>query len=150
MSEQEVAGLLGDDGEGLRNLISCEPEVSTIQKQVEKYVADVEELSKSNAESKRALVQVLEKYEAKVAEFQSLQEQSSGLETEVKQTTISKKQISDLVNQKIKAKELSTKDLEKQFYKEKSLTGKDFVSQFMKERKDYHKYQIYKQKVNAQ
>jgi hypothetical protein len=32
MSEQEVAGLLGDDGEGLRNLISCEPEVSTIQK----------------------------------------------------------------------------------------------------------------------
>jgi len=128
MSEQEVQGLLGDDGEGLRNLISCEPEISTIQKLVEKYVSEVEDLSKSNAESKRALLQVLEKYEAKAAEFQSLQDQSQGLEQEVQSTTISKKQISDLVNQKIKAKELSTKELEKQFYKEKSLGAKDFVS----------------------
>ena len=103
MSEQEIEGMLKDDGEGLRNLISCEPEISVIQKQVEKYVSDVEDLSKSNAESKRALLQVLEKYEAKVAEFQSLQDQSTGLETEVKSSSISKKQISDLVNQKIKA-----------------------------------------------
>ena len=130
-------------------MISCEPEISTIQKLVEKYVSEVEDLSKSNAESKRALLTVLEKYEAKAAEFQSLQDQSKGLEQEVQATTISKKQISDLVTQKIKAKELSTKELEKQFCKEKSLDAKDFVSQFMKERKDYHKYQIYKQKVNA-
>lgn len=61
MSEQEIQGLLDDqDGERLRNLISCEPEITTIQKLVEKYVAEVEDLSKSNADAKRALLQVLE------------------------------------------------------------------------------------------
>lgn len=61
MSEQEISSLLDEqDGERLRSLISCEPEVTAIQKLVEKYVSDVEELSKSNAEAKRALLQVLE------------------------------------------------------------------------------------------
>jgi hypothetical protein len=54
-----------------------------------------------------------------------------------------------LLNQKIKAQELTTKELEKQFYKEKSLDAKDFVGQFMKERREYHKFQIYKEKVNT-
>lgn len=111
---------------------------------MEKYVTEVEDLSKSNAEAKRTLLQVLEKYEATLAEFNSLQGHSQGLEQQVAKTSISKKQISDLVNQKIKAQELTTKELEKQFYKEQNLDAKDFVSQFMKARKDYHKYQIYK------
>lgn len=84
-----------------------------------------------------------------MTEFNSLQEHSQGLEQQVEQTSISKKQVSDLVNQKIKAQELKTKELEKHFYKEQSLDAKDFVSQFMKERREYHKYQIYKAKVNA-
>lgn len=63
-----------------------------------------------------------------MTEFNSLQEHSQSLEQQVAQTSISKKQISDLVNQKIKAQELTTKELEKQFYKEKSLDAKDFVS----------------------
>jgi SMC interacting uncharacterized protein involved in chromosome segregation len=116
---------------------------------VEKYVAEVEDLSKSNAEAKSTLLQVLEQYEARVSEFKSLQEHSQGLEKQVQQSAISKKQISDLLNQKIKAQELTTKELEKQFYKEKSLDAKDFVGQFMKERREYHKFQIYKEKVNA-
>ena len=95
---------------------------------VEKYVSEVEVLSKSNAEAKRALLLVLEKYEAKVAEFQSLQDQSQGLEQEVQQSSVSKKQISDLLNQKIKSQEQSTKELEKQFYKEKTLDAKGFVA----------------------
>ena len=95
---------------------------------VEKYVSEVEVLSKSNAEAKRALLLVLEKYEAKVAEFQSLQDQSQGLEQEVQQSSVSKKQISDLLNQKIKSQEQSTKELEEQFYKEKTLDAKGFVA----------------------
>ena len=51
--------------------------------------------------------------------------------------------------QKIKAQDAKCKDLEKQFYKEQSLNLKSFVNEYMKERKEYHKYQIYKAKVNA-
>lgn len=57
MSEQEIQSLLEEeDGDRLRNLISCEPEIASIQKLVEKYVAEVEDLSKSNAEAKRTLL----------------------------------------------------------------------------------------------
>jgi len=47
MSEVELKNLLEDkNGELLRNLISCEPEVEGIQRLVNKYVEEVENLSK--------------------------------------------------------------------------------------------------------
>ena len=73
MSEQEVNSLLNDqDGELLRNLITCEPEIENIQKLVNVYIAEVENLSKSNSEAKETLGNLIEKYEEKVTEFNSL------------------------------------------------------------------------------
>lgn len=61
--------------------------------------------------------------------------------------SISKKQIVDLLNKKIKEQELKTKEIEKKFYKENELDLKEFVKSFMQDRKEYHKYQIFKAKV---
>jgi len=46
-------------------------------------------------------------------------------------------------------KDNETKEIEKAFQKEKTLPVKEFITQFMAVRKDYHKFQTYKMKVNS-
>ena len=52
MSADEVKNLLpsetGDESEMLRNTMICEPEIEDIQKKLNKHIADLEELAKSN------------------------------------------------------------------------------------------------------
>lgn len=81
--------------------------------------------------------------------YQQLKDRNQSLEDEFQQKSITKKQIVDLLNKKIKEQELKTKDIEKKFYKDKQVSMKEFVESFMKERKEYHKNQIFKMKVNA-
>jgi hypothetical protein len=53
------------------------------------------------------------------------------------------------LTQKAKEQELKSKDLEKAFLKENSMDLKKFMSSYLGERKEYHRFQILKQKVNA-
>ena len=58
----------------------------------------------------------------------SMEDKTNGLESQKAANTITKKQIVDLLNQKIKTQDAATKNLEKQFYKEQSLDLKQFVN----------------------
>ena len=128
MSETELKNILEDkSGELLRNLISCEPEIESIQRLINKYIEEVESLSKKNIDMKSELNKIIEQYEDKATMLASLEDQVAGLESQKKSNSISKKQIVDLLQQKMKAQEAKTKDLEKKFYKEQSLDLKSFV-----------------------
>ena len=128
MSEAELKNMVEEkSGETIRNLISCEPEIETIQRLINKYIEEVETLSKGNIDLKAELVKVIEQYEEKATVLASMEGRSADLESQKQAQSISKKMIVDLLNQKIKAQEAKTKDLEKQFYKEKSLDLKSFI-----------------------
>ena len=113
MQENEITNLLEDDGMLLRNLFACEPEIEALQKMVAKHIGEVEELAKSNQETKQELKKVASQYEDRMVQYESLKQANMDLEQEQKVKCISKKQIVDLLNQKIKTVDHSTKDLEK-------------------------------------
>lgn len=92
MTEIELKNLLEDkNGELLRNLISCEPEVELIQRLINKYVQEVENLSKQNIDLKQELLQIVEQYEERAAQLAFMEDQASGLESQHKSNSISKK-----------------------------------------------------------
>ena len=75
MTDTELKNLIEDkSGELLRNMISCEPEVETIQRLINKYVEDVENLSKQNIDLKQELSKIIEQYEEKAAQLASLED----------------------------------------------------------------------------
>jgi len=149
MGHEEVKKLTSDNKEWLRTTMSCEPEIEEVQKLLHKYQSEIEELSKQNLESKSELKKALDQYDDKLEIYQVLKAENKALEDDFKQKSVSKKKIVDLLNTRIKEYEMKTKDIEKQFYKEQSLDMKQFVKQYMTERREFHKQQIYKHKVNA-
>lgn len=81
MTDTELKNLIEDkSGELLRNMISCEPEVETIQRLINKYVEDVENLSKQNIDLKQELSKIIEQYEEKAAQLASLEDSVNQLE----------------------------------------------------------------------
>ena len=81
MTDTELKNLIEDkSGELLRNMISCEPEVETIQRLINKYVEDVENLSKQNIDLKQELSKIIEQYEEKAAQLASLENSVNQLE----------------------------------------------------------------------
>ena len=53
MSADEVEKLLTDNQEWLRTTMSCEPEIEDVQKLLNAYLNDIEDISKTNLEAKQ-------------------------------------------------------------------------------------------------
>jgi hypothetical protein len=149
MSTDELKKVVEENQEWLRMMASQEPELDAIQKKLHSNVQEIEDLAKSNKDMKEELLKLIQNYEDKKETYEVLQATNEALEADLKAKSITQKQIVDLLNKKIKEQELKTKDIEKRFCKEQCLDMKDFVKSYMTERKEYHKYQIYKMKVNA-
>ena len=66
MSNEEISKLLNDDQQWLRTFISQEPEIEQIQKLLNTYLTDIEDLSKSNIELKSELKKIVDQYDEKV------------------------------------------------------------------------------------
>jgi hypothetical protein len=140
MSKQELEKLVNDDQEWLRMSVSQEPELDAIQKNLNDNIQEIETLAKFNKEKKTELVDLIKNYDEKKELYVELNQQNQLLEDDLKEKSITKKTIVDLLNKKIKEQELKTKDIEKKFYKDHKLDMKEFIESFMTERKDYHKY----------
>lgn len=63
MTKDEIARLLDDKEDWLNMAISQEQEVEHIQKLLNKYLQDIEDLAKSNIEIKDELKQMLSNYD---------------------------------------------------------------------------------------
>ena len=149
MDKDQLKQLLAEDQEWLRVIVSQEPEIVAIQKTLNQNLQEIEDLAKSNKDKKEELMRLVRNYEEKKEAYVQLKQRNDALEAELAEKSISKKQIVDLLNSKIKEQELKTKEIEKKFYKDNQIDMKEFVKTFMAERKEYHKHQIYKMKVNA-
>jgi len=63
MSLKEVEQLLDDKSTWLQEQIAFEPEIEAIQKLLNEYLKDIEDLAKSNADLKLELKQIIDQYE---------------------------------------------------------------------------------------
>lgn len=149
LSKDELNKLVADDQEWLRMMVSQEPEIDAIQKCLNQNLQEIEDLAKSNKDKKEELMKLVRNYDEKKEQYVQLRQRNEELEAEITEKSISKKQIVDLLNKKIKDQELKTKEIEKKFYKDNQINMKEFVKSYMAERKHYHRHQIFKMKVNA-
>mmetsp|Transcript_13488 Transcript_13488/g.22966 ORF Transcript_13488/g.22966 Transcript_13488/m.22966 type:complete len:154 (+) Transcript_13488:559-1020(+) len=150
MDEKEVHNLLEDaklDGSLLQSMLVCEPEIEKIQSRVNKHINEVEQLARQNVETKSDLKKLTSEFEDKVSHLAEVQARSLELEKEAEQKLVSKKHVCELLQQRVREKEVACKELEKKLVKEKELGLKEFVESFMRERVQFHTQQIYKVKV---
>lgn len=147
-----IESLLADqENEKMRDLVMCEPEIESMQKIVNEKAKSLRDIALSNQELKTELANRLQIYEDSMAQLETVQEENSSLQKEQAEKCVTKKQLTDLLAQKVKAQDKKCKDLEKQFLKKAEPTEpmdpKSFTKAYLAQRVLYHKYQIQKVKV---
>lgn len=154
MPQDEIESLAQDEeGGNLRTLVVCEPEIEQLQKIIDEKSKSLKDIAQSNAELKTELSNRIEIYQDSLTQLESVEEENRQLLKEQAEKCVTKKQLVNLINQKVKAQDMKCKDLEKQFLKKveptEPMDPKSFAKSYLAQRVQYHKYQIHKVKVQT-
>ncbi|CDW82104.1 vacuolar protein sorting-associated protein 37a isoform x2 [Stylonychia lemnae] len=137
MSSVEQENLLASK-DSLLNFMLIDPETEPIKTELDKHMKEKGELQ-----------ELAQQYETKYVQFLSLKQQNDQLSYQEQNimNKMSKQKVISVIDKKISNADNESKQMEKQFYKG-SIDQRNFIDGFLAKRKDFHRYQILKVKVN--